>query len=228
MALNLCQIVTKAAGRWHDPGYNVILQDTWCDYINEAMRVIQQETPFWPWNESSRQAINISAAGGYVYDMPGDSYTINWAYNVTCDTKMYPDEGRGSQWHASRQQIDTTGIPTTYKVRGAPGTGEAGAGASHGCVEFYPAPDSSYCIDVEVTMYNPVLDATVNCIPPFPSIFHSILVDGALAFASQDDDDIPGYNVRMASFCSSIKGLEWNMLAARNETNAPIRDSFWL
>ena len=222
MSLNLCQIVTKAAGRWHDPSFNVVSTDQWCDYINESMRLVQAETPFWPWLESSPQSISL-VAGQRGYDLPTDSYTVNWAYNITCDTKMYPDEGRGSQWHASRQQIDTTGIPTTYKVRGYPGSN-----GTHGCIDFYPAPDTSYTVDVEVMQYNPVLDAATNCIPPFPAVFHSILVDGALAFASQDDDDLPGYQVRLQAFCAELKSLSFAMLAARNETYAPIRDTFWL
>ena len=225
--MNLLQIQTKAAARWHDPSYNVVTQQQWVDYINEAMRLIQAETPFWPWLESAPQSITITP-DSRSYDLPTDSYTVNWAYNITCDTKMYPDEGRGSQWHASRQQIDTTGIPTTYKVRGAPGTGEGAATGNHGCIDFYPTPDSTYVIDVEVVQYNPILDCTTNCIPPFPTVFHSMLIDGALAFAALDDDDLPGYQAKLAAFCSEIHSLEWSMSAARNETNAPIRDTFWL
>lgn len=225
--MNLCTLVTKSASRWHDPNFNVITTDQWCDYLNEAMGILSQETPFWPWHESAPQAINITPSQGS-YDLPTDSYTVNWAYNVTCDTKMYPDEGRGSQWHASRQQIDTTGIPTTYKVRGAPGTGEGATTGGHGCIDFYPLPDSNYCIDVEVVAFNPQLDAVTNCIPPFPTTFHHILIDGALALASQDDDDLAGYAARMVLFCNGIRNLEWNLLHARNETNAPVRDTFWL
>jgi hypothetical protein len=225
--MNLCQIVTKAASRWHDPTFNVISTDQWCDYVNEAMRLVQAETPFWPWLESAPVSITFAAAQASA-DLPADSYTINWGYNTTVDEKMYPDEGRGSQWHASRQQIDTTGIPRTYKARGAAGTAEGAATGDHGCVDVYPIPDSTYVLKFEVMQYNPVLDAATNCIPPFPTVFHSMLIDGALAFAALDDDDLPGYSAKLTAFCAEIHSLEWSMAAARNETNPPIRDSFWL
>jgi hypothetical protein len=225
--VNLCQLVTEAERRFRDTAGSVIDGEGWCHYINTAMRELQGLTPFWPWLEAAPTTISL-VAGQTSADLPTNTYTVNWAYNVTLNAPMYPDEGRGSQWHGARQLIDTTGNPRTYKVRGAPGTGEAATSTGHGCIDFYPIPDASYTVKIEGMSYNPRLDATVNCIPPFPEIFHDVLVEGAMSLAYLDDDNMQQHKAHQDLFVQGIQELQWAMLNARNETNAPIRDTFFL
>jgi hypothetical protein len=224
--VNLCQLVTQAGSRFRDTAFNVVSTDQWCDYINTAMRTIQGRTPQWPWLESAKASISL-VAGQASADLPNNTYTVNWVYNVTTNAPMYNDAGRGAQWHSARQLIDTTGNPMTYKVRGAPGTGEAST-ANHGCIDFFPLPDGSYTIKLEGQTYNPKLDAAVNCIPPFPDIFHDLVVEGALSLAYLDDDNMQQHKAHEDLFRQGIAELEWAMLAARNETNQPVRDTFFL
>jgi hypothetical protein len=63
--------------------------------------------------------------------------------------------------------------------------------------------------------------------PVFPSAWHDILIDDALAQAYLDDGN-PGQAKGYAdTFASKLKLMRDSLLMARTETNQPIRDTFW-
>lgn len=63
--------------------------------------------------------------------------------------------------------------------------------------------------------------------PTFPSAYHDILIDGALAMAYLDDGN-PGQGDRYQQlFMEGIKSMLGQLGQSRTETNSIIRDTFW-
>lgn len=221
--MNLTDIITEAASDFRDTNHDVVSTDQWCNYVNKAMRTIAGRTPFWPWNESATSTITL-AANQRSADLPTDSYAVDWAYNEHDAIPLYPESDRGGQWHGGRQISTSTGSPRSYKVRGIATLGTT----THGCIDFYPLPDGAYTITIEAVRYAIRLDTVTNCIPPFPTIFHTLLVDGAVALAYLDDNNLQQYQARWAAFLVSVKELEVALMQARQETNVGIPDTFWM
>lgn len=63
--------------------------------------------------------------------------------------------------------------------------------------------------------------------PVWPSAYHDLLIDGALAAAYLDDGN-PGQATAYAQrFEGKVSGMKNALLGPRTEANAPIRDTFW-
>jgi hypothetical protein len=63
--------------------------------------------------------------------------------------------------------------------------------------------------------------------PVWPSAYHDILLDGAIAAAYLDDGNVGQHDKYEARFQTRITGMLNDLLAARTESNQPIRDTFW-
>lgn len=63
--------------------------------------------------------------------------------------------------------------------------------------------------------------------PIFPSAFHDVLIEGALAAAYLDDGNFRAHDKCESRFSDRIKSMLASVQLSRTETNQPIRDTFW-
>lgn len=214
-------MITECKSRFRDTSGDVIDSTAWMSYLNQAFRRVNERTPLWPWLEAAESTLSF-VANQRSADLPAGAFGVNWVYNFTNDVPMYPDQPRGNQWMGNRQLRSTVGPPTTYKVRG-----NAGAAKDMGCLDVYPLPDASYSLRIEAIKFPAVLDCTTNCIAPFPTIFHTILVDGALALAYLDDGNTTQYETRMGAFNAAVTNMMIDLLQHRTQQNVVIADTFF-
>lgn len=219
MSFTFQQLRTQCAYRFTDPNNQVVAdtaasnQRNWADYVNQAYLEVLHHSQFWPWNESSEQTLTVPANTRSVA-LPTDCYNVNWAYDSTNDLRIVPDEGRGSQYRGGYQLRSTTNqIPTTFKIRG-------------GNFEVYPLPTQNTTYVAECVICPSPLSANGD-IPIFPSAYHQMLVDGALYRAYLDDGAMQEAAMYQKQFNDDLDELTNNILSARSETYAPIRDAFW-
>jgi hypothetical protein len=69
--------------------------------------------------------------------------------------------------------------------------------------------------------------ASGSASPVFPSGYHDILIDGALAACYLDDGNQGMHDKYEARFQSRLQAMLISVQANRTETNQPIRDTFW-
>jgi hypothetical protein len=212
------QLRTICAQRFTDPS-NAVIADTtgsirnWKDYVNAAYREVLRFTPLWPWNESSEQLVTVLANTRGVA-LPADVLAINWCYDVTNDRYIPGDQGRGSQWRGQRQLRSTTSeIADTYKLRS-------------NNIELYPEVTVATQLALECVLAPVALNADSD-VPVFPTVYHDILVEGALALAYVDDGSAAEYNLYRAQFLANEKQMMIDLLTVRDITYPPIRDAWY-
>lgn len=219
--MNVNELVDECESQFRDTANAVYTATEWLAFLNRAYRKVQQATSLWPWMEAAESSISL-VANQKSADMPAGSYGLNWVYNSTNDVPLYQLDGRGRQWKNGKQLRSTTGQPRTYQLRGSGGTLK-----DYGCLDFYPTSDGSYTIKISAVTYPVRLDATVNCIPPFPAVYHTLLTEGAVALAYLDDGNADQYRTRWEMFNEGIKDMRDGLLQYRGESNVGIIDTFF-
>ncbi len=287
-------LITRAAARFKDPNFRVFTQAQWGNLMNQAYNRANGKTPLWPWNESTERTVNVPDTGtvGTVNNraatLPGDVYQVNWAYDVTDDYRLVPQEGRGDQWHQDHLRSEV-GQPVTYRIRNNQielfptpnvlttvamecligptelavqavvnylATGGAagditvtGIAVGDTLVSVIGVKDSDqsehdFTSEFSITAANKInnvggtssagyhlavttyqLSATAS--PVWPTQFHDLLVEGALAYAYLDTGSTEQYTAHLAAFDAGVTQMMNQLLFARTETNVPIRDVMW-
>lgn len=200
----------QAAARWRDANNDVIGDTQWGEYINQAYQHANTSSPLWPWLETSEQTVTVtppSRAG----TLPTDVLQVNWLYDTTNNYRMIPQEGRGDQWRNANLRTDT-GSPVTYRMRAS-------------TFEVFPAPTAVTTYVAECVVMPARLAG--SDLPVWPSHFHELLLDGALALAFLDDGNTEFHAANWGKFEQSVKNMLATILLFRDETNTPIRDVWW-
>lgn len=127
-------LCTQAANRFKDPNNRVISATQWLAYLNQCYSDVNESSPLLPWLEQAEALVSVTA-GSRSGNLPANTLTINWAYDVTDDYRLIGQEGRGDQWHQDHLRSET-GQPVTYRLRG-------------GTIELFPTPSITTSVAVE-------------------------------------------------------------------------------
>lgn len=204
------QIGVLAAARFRDTANTVVSASLWLAYLNEAYNDVNTHTPLWPWLETAEQTISL-VAGTRSAALPTGVWTVNWVYDVTDDYRLIPQEGRGDQWHQDRLRSET-GQPVTYRLRNSN-------------IEVFPNPTANTSLVAECVSWPAVLAGGDS--PVFGQQWDTVLLDGMLSRAYDDDGNDKWADRHEARFLAGKNKMLTAILYARTETNAPIRDVFW-
>lgn len=204
------QIRTRCAVRFSDASNQIISDATWKDYVNQRYRMVDAASPFWPWKETRTTSATITAGSRTVAIPTG--FTVMSVFNYTATNKMEPLE---SGTEALRLWPDQTerGTPLNYRV-------------FNDDIEVYPLPDVDTTLYVEYLASVTALSADGDT-PVFPSQFHDMLTEGALADAYLDDGNVEQYRIHEGLFQGMLKDLMVSLLDSRNERYTEIVDNYY-
>lgn len=207
----------QAAARFKDPSFRVITAANWLIYTNMAYKKANNRSPFWPWNEIAEATVTVPDTGtpGAVNNraaaLPADTLAVNWAYDVTDDYRLVPQEGRGDQWHQDHLRSEV-GQPVTYRLR-------------NNKIELFPTPNVATVVAFEAVTAPVVLAGGDS--PAWPSTFHDTLVEGMLYYAYLDTGNTAQATAHLTEYENGIKDMLNFVQNARTETYVPVRDVMW-
>lgn len=212
----IAALITQAQARFNDPDNDLVSDAQWLAYMNQSYRVVNGDSPLWPWLESAQQTVTFSANNN-VATLVTNALAVNWVYDVTHDHRLIPQMGKGDQYHTFLDVESTSDVPVSYQVHSN---------------QLLLWPKNSIAIDVK---YEAVLfpgDASTNpadttTVLPWPSAFHEVLLNGMLALAYLDDGNDHMYQIFWQMFMADIERMRNALLTVRTETYTPIRDRFW-
>lgn len=203
-------IGVTAALRFRDVNGAIVTPALWLEYLNEVYLETLRSNALLPFLETSEQTVTV-LANTRAIALPTDIWAVNWAYDVTDDCRLVPQEGRGDQWHQDQARSDQN-VPCTYRLRANQ-------------LELFPKP----LVDTVVALEGVLLPAplTGGQSPVWGAGWDSLLIHGMLAKAYIDDGNDKFFTIHQGQYHDQQKALINFFLLARTETNVPVRDTFW-
>lgn len=208
--MDLTALQTRCKTRFRDTNCEIYVNADWTDYLNDAYRDTVARTRLWPFLEAS--SVLTFAAGARTHALPTDVFTLNAVYNVTDETPLVPMEGRTEKYKVWPEQTET-GPPLQYNLIGT-------------TLEIFPLPEQQTCIKIEY-IGGPTMLSSGSDVPVFPSQYHHMLVEGALARAYEDDGNLNQSQVHATRFSGLLEELVQHLLAERNDRWPEIVDNYW-
>jgi hypothetical protein len=170
-------IRTYCATRFRDPGFVIVADADWKNYVNDVYHEMLTQTDFYPWNEQST-TLTIAGNTGTTYPLtrsvplPTDVWQVTAIWDITDQFPMIPLEGRAQVYQEYPQQIEL-GQPMHYRI-------------FNNMIEVYPAPTVTIQYLVEY-LQMPADLVNDTDLPIFPAQWHLALAAGAVAKAYKDD-----------------------------------------
>ena len=211
------QLRQRAAQRIRDFNNNIVADTTpsatqpaaWSDYINEAYRDIDQSSPFWPWHEV--QTTLTFPALTRSQPLPTGDFQVLAAWDLTDQFPLVPLEGR-DQYINEYPQQNEQGSPMHYRI-------------FDGNLELYPLPLVQ--TQVRVDLIQRVTDLSANSdVPVFPSIYHHVIVDGAIARFYEDDGNMQQAQHHWEIFKQGLASMQSDLLQPRQPRYYEVVDTF--
>jgi len=190
----------------------VIITDlVWKDYVNACYRRINGAEPLWPWRETTTTTLTIAAETRSA-TLPTDVFRVVSAFNSTNKSKLTPTEGIAEhlfQWASQTED----GVPVQYRV-------------FNNQFQVYPLPTILTTFTIEYLVRPADLGADGD-IPVFPSEYHDLLVEGALADAYLDDGNLKQQVAHEARYKEQFMQMREDVLSERTERYSEITDNFY-
>lgn len=211
--MNLTALRDRCEQRFRDPTNSIVTEAQWALYLNEAYRDIIGASPFWPFKEVvSTGTLTVDAGTAYV-DLPADTERVFSVRNATDDIPLSQVDGRTAhviEWPNG----DETGVPTHYRIYA-------------GRIYVFPMPTADTVLDVEYPA--PPADLSAGSDEPdFPENHHSLLIEGALKRAHEDDGDFARADRCKLAFDEGLAAMKVDLLAPPRQDHYPtIGDDFW-
>lgn len=201
---------TRCSVRFSDAAFALVTDATWKDHVNTAYRRVQSAEALWPWRELTSTTLTVVAATRSIA-LPIDAWRVLSVYNSTDTIKLWPFEGTVEQL---RQWDQTeTGTPIQYRIL-------------NDLLQVYPIPTGSTVLTVEYLGRAADLSGDSD-LPVFPSQYHDILVEGALADAYADDGNTSQYTLHDGRFKELLAEMRQDLLSDRQERSSEIVDNWF-
>lgn len=206
--MDLVALRTRVETRAQDAGNRVFSEAEIDGYINDAYMDVVAARFDWPFMETRRTQVTVSA-GATSVALPADVWHVAAVFNATDGVAMSPIDGRNQARHLYPDP--GAGAPILYRVLGAN-------------LEVYPAP--TVATTIELDAFAPPAELTATAEPAFPRQHHRILVSGALSFLYEDDGNMEAAAGHRARFEQGIQRLAQDLFAPRQEGYPGITDTF--
>lgn len=203
-------IRTRCSVRFSDAAFALVTDATWKDYVNAAYRRVVAEENLFPDREITGTFNSVALARSVA--LPTDVTRITALHDDTNFVKLEPIEGLSEHLRLYATQTED-GVPVSYRIR-------------EGKVFLYPLPTGIYAYTVEYLGRPADLNADGD-LPAFPSQYHDILVEGALADAYLDDGNEKQYLAHDARFKELFQAMRLDLLGERTERYYEPTDNFY-
>lgn len=209
--MDFATLTTRTLTRAQDTGNHVFSEAEVKGYLNDAYMDVVAARPDWPFMETRRTQVTVTAGTGVV-DLPTDVWSVGAAFNATDGFMLDPLDGRGEP---RRHFPDDTsaGPPTLYRVLGSQ-------------IEVYPTPTTDTVLELDAFAPPAELSGDTDE-PAFPRQHHRILVNGALAELYDDDGNHAAGDRHRARFEAGIHRLAMDLFAPRQEGYPQVIDNFY-
>lgn len=198
--MDLAAIRARCETRYQDPNNHVFAEAEWNSYINDAYDDVLTAFDTWPWIPTRNTL--VIPAGQNTVDLPADVWRVLSMFNGTDNLTLYKVDGRTSALYQFND-LDSTGTPQFYRIFG-------------NAIEVFPAASQNTDLVVEYAAHPGSLALDTDE-PVFPRPYHKILVDGALAYAHEDDDHMDQAQRHQQRFVDSLTRLVQDLLAPQND-----------
>lgn len=207
--MNLSTLISRAMVRFQDPDGHTFGEGEWRAYVNDAYADVLAARFDWPFMETRRTSV-AAAAGASAVALPDDVWHVGAVFNATDGFALTPLHGR-AEARRDFPSSDAAGAPTFYRIIGAQ-------------LELYPTPERATTLEIDAFAPPAELAAGTDE-PAFPRQHHRILVDGALAYAHDDDGKPQAGQLHRGRFEQGIRRLEMDLYAPRHEGYVPLLDT---
>lgn len=207
--MDLDALVARCQTRFSDLQGRAVSEAEWQAYVNDAYSEVISDRD-WPFLET-RSSSTVISAGTNSASLPTDVWTVLDVFNNTDGITVLPIHGRNTAREAF-PDLTATGVPQFYRLFGD-------------TIEVFPSAQANTTLALDYFVHPAELTASDE--PVFPRPFHKILVDGALAYAYDDDGNNQQAAICRARFEQGIVRLVNHLLGARTGNYPQIVDSFF-
>lgn len=204
-------IRTRCAVRFADASFAIITDATWKDYVNARYRAVSADSPYWPFLAQRSTSVSVTSETRSTI-LPTDAFRVQNVWDSTDKVKLEPLEGTAEHWRFWPDNTED-GVPVNYRVR-------------NNSLEVYPLPLVTTTFIVEYAAPPSALSADAD-LPAFPSQYHDILVEGALADAYADDGNLKQYELHESRFQMLLARMRADLLETQTERYYQITDNFF-
>jgi len=203
----------RCASRFRDTLNVIYTADEWGEYLNEVYSLTMTQDPGLTYMENL-SAVNF-AAGDALATLPADTYQVNNAWNVTDGYALRPITNRAEflEFYQPDAPSGSLGTPEFYRLVA-------------NSIELYPAPAVATEVRLEYIARQIALVSSGDS-PIFPTQFHGLLVEGALARAYADDGNPEEAARHEQQFRQQLSELVTFLQRVKAGQNFEIPDSFF-
>lgn len=203
-------IVNAALSRLRDPNHLVWSCAQMNDYVQDGYDRVIGASPYWPFKDTSAQsASQLVAANANTITLPTDAFRVKSVFNVTDKVALRELTGNRSYAELYPDQAETPGIPLHYRI-------------FNNTVLVYPFAAVATQLKVEYFATPAALTASTS--PVFPSQYHGMLIEYAMAMAYQDDDAPQQAAAHMVMFETRLQEMKTDLLGATGDSYHQIND----
>jgi hypothetical protein len=201
-------IRTRAAVRFGDPNNEIITDNTWKDYVNEAYREVCA-LERWPFLEATATVtVNANTRSA---NLPSRAWRVEAVWDQTNKNPLDPIF-HPSQVFRDYPNGDETGVPCEYQLRAR-------------TIEVYPLPDTNVTLSIRYLAYPGDLSADAD-VPILPEEYHHVLVILANAKAYRDDGNFQAAQTYESEASVILDAMRRDLLGPRTESYPTILDSW--
>lgn len=207
--MDVATMTTRLKTRFRDTAGSVVSDPAWLGYLNDAYADVNGTLPWWPWMESHSTDLSIAASGTSVA-LPANASRVTNVWNKTEQVQMVPLEGR-STYRNLYPFADEVGTPTHYRIFGA-------------TLEVFPLPTATTLFRVDY--FAPPAEL-VTAEPVFPSQYHRILIEGAMARAYEDDGNPEQAGIHHEHYNAILAGMVLDLGSGDRQDRYPGITDTW-
>lgn len=203
-------LATRASVRFRDPAFAIISCAEWYNFLEEGYGMVIGASPEWPFLETRPSTLTF-AANDNTEALPSNIWRVRAVFNSTDQLELMRLVGV-SNYRTLFPDSAERGIPRHYRFQGSN-------------IEVYPIPQSQTCVILDALQRPTALTPTTE--PVFPTQYHHILTEWALAQAYLDDGNMEQYQAHMAAYTAILSAMKDDLLGPREDGFPQILDDLF-
>jgi hypothetical protein len=208
-------VLARLKSRYNDPNNNILADEDWIGYINDAYSWVQSASgpEKWAFMESSATLVYTHGFPSTTH-LPKDIGVLNVVFDVTDGYILEPFPTRAENYIQFPTLTDV-GSPAYYRLK-------------NDFIELWPTPQADVTLLLEYQGGLLALDED-NAVsdPLIPDRHIGTLIERVLYLAYQDDDDEQTAGVHKAEADALLVNMKTDLLGGRTTRNPQIVDEWW-
>jgi hypothetical protein len=199
-----------AAGRFSDSAFVIYTSAEWLEYVNDRYNEVWGASPDWPFKRqhlTPTVTVNTRASSA----LASGTWKVESVLDATNDNRLRVMYSSSDLARIDPAE-DSTGVPSLYRLYG-------------NTIEVWPMPQATVTLHVDALIQ--ATDLAAGDTPSFPSQYHRMLVDGALAMAYADDGNQAMAKLYEDKFVKKLEQMKSDLLGHQEEGSHVVQDDYW-